>query len=64
MHPDDAKFTDIITAVTAGYPGPQRGPQPSPEPERHWVIWFAIGTILWLLVAVLGYALVWLLIHG
>lgn len=60
----DDDFTDIITDVIAGYPGPAAGPpQPSPE-QPHRVLWFAVGAILWLLVAILGYVLMWFLLHG
>jgi hypothetical protein len=63
MHPDD-EFTGILTQIIADDPGPRPRPRPSPEPGRHPVLWFAVGTGLWVLIAILGYVLAWLLLHG
>jgi hypothetical protein len=64
MHPDDDQFTELLTQVIADAPGPRPGPRRSPEPPAHRVLWFAVGTALWVLIAILGYVLVWLLLHG
>ena len=58
MPPSDELDT-IIAAVTADYPPPAAGPrQPYP------VLRFALGTALWVTVAILAYCLGWLLVHG
>lgn len=49
----------IIQHVTAGYPEPGA----SPVRPAHRVLWFAVGTGLWLADGILLYALVWFLRH-
>ena len=39
-------------------------PDPGDGPEPHRVLWFAVGTALWVTVAILAYCLGWLLVHG
>ena len=51
---DDEFATIIQSAVT----------EATPAPPPHPVIWFAWGTILFLVIGILGYVLGWLLIHG
>ena len=57
MHPD--QFDTLIDDIKAGRPRPTRGDgQPYP------VLRFAAGTALWLVNAILAWALAWALLHG
>jgi hypothetical protein len=58
MPPTDDQFTDIIDAIAADVPVRYRDP--------HWVLWLAVGTVLWTFavsLAAVGLRLAWLAWH-
>lgn len=61
MPPADDEFDTIIQIINDGLGEPEPTPPPS---QPHRVLRFALGAVLWLLVANLSYVLGWLLAHG
>jgi hypothetical protein len=65
MPPDEYDLDTVIQDIISA-PEATRLMRRKPEPPRrpHPVIRFEAGTILFLVIAILGYVLVWLLRHG
>ena len=55
---ETVQFDRLIQDVRAGY-----GREATPAPP-HQVLWFAVGTGLWVLDAMLVWLFVWFLRHG